>query len=167
MAQLEYNGFVSTKRVLANAIWHFIIIAAVNISALFVGDILLNLLLTGILVVFLPVISYVINPVVYQRVVINAEGIKCGKNHVKFSDVKDVKIVKGYIQCGNTLIADILPFKQSFDVYVGEIICFNCICDASVYLKKGDVYVYRCKGSEKALMAYCDKYKQVLASAYV
>jgi hypothetical protein len=106
---------------------------------------------------------YLEAPFIYKRVTLTDEGIKCGKNFVKYEDIETIKIYCCYHRASKSGSLIKFPFEsQIIEVFVGEIICINCNFTGFGFKgSKGRIYIPKNEKTDAILRKHIEKYSSV------
>ena len=137
----------------------------ISLSALFIDN-------SSYLLFFVPLFCfsflnfswfYLEAPFIYKRVTLTDEGIKCGKNFVKYEDIETIKIYCCYHRASKTGSLIKVPFEsQIIEVFVGEIICINCDFTGFGFKgSKGRIYIPKNEKTDAILRKHIEKYSSV------
>lgn len=167
-----YKCFVSNELVLYNTL------ISASLAALFAFVFVFdeNSLLLGV-GVFLFFFTFVFcaernsAPFAYKRIRIDSCGVRCGKAYVAYSDIEKISVARGRVKewWGYRFTEEhyFRPFEAlqlPLDVYVEDMLCFNCnfVGFKKEKATRGRVYVPQNKKTDAILRKYCDKYAGAL-----
>ena len=165
MVQIKYNGFVSNIYFCVNLLLA-IVFGLFFTSLIWLFDnaqvhavhYLILFCFAVILVIF---VEYFRSPAIFKRVVINSEGIRCGKLFVKYENIEKITVTRGcvYEWFGLSWFQDMTGIPQHAEVTVEDIICINCDFQGFKSKKaKGCIYIPRNQQTDEILRRYSEDY---------
>lgn len=128
MVRLKYKGFVSNIYVWFKTVQFLLFVAFFSGLIWMVDPFQIALLAFPILCVVFMLIHYMRTPIPYKIVSLDADGVKCGKEKIRYEDITQIHISDAYIseRFGSVLLENALGISQHIEMYVENMICINC-----------------------------------------
>ena len=161
MLQVKSRGFVSNIYVYTSIVVSAsMALFASSFLFFFSFDMLLSTLVFLFVFLFMFFGQAMWAPFSCKRFCVSAEGIKCGKLLIKYSDVEKISIAPGHIKerFGFRFVENMFGINQHSPVYVEDIICINCDFVDFKKPMKECIYIPKNALTHRLLMRYCEKY---------